>query len=66
MNFKTPRILRVPSQIFRCRSLPPIVSRVSGGLLDLWIDDFKRMALQSFQLHFCLDQFEFSQHLLPV
>jgi hypothetical protein len=33
------------------------------GLLYRGIDDFKCMALQSFQLRFCLDQFGFNQHL---
>jgi hypothetical protein len=49
------RSLRVTSQIFSTSVPAPTVSRVSGGIVDLWIDDFKRMALQSLQLRFCLD-----------
>ena len=41
----------------------PTTSGLSDGLLYRWIDNFKRMALQSFQLRFCLDQFRFSQYL---
>ena len=63
VNFKTARILSVPSQIFRPPSQAPIVSRVSGGLLDRWIDDFKCVTLQSLQFRICLDQFRFSQNL---
>ena len=64
LNFKTARGLSVPSTDFFDTVPAPTASRVSGGLLvDLWIDDFKCMALQSFQLRFCLDQLRFSQHL---
>src|SRR6516164_2581493 len=57
LNFNTARSLRVPSQIFSTSVHAPIVSRVSGSLLDLWVDDFKCIVLNNLKVD--LAQFVF-------